>query len=162
MYIGNCLKSQSLCACGFLLLQFNIRTLNAVLNPICHLLALLGAHHILHISRIRVKPFNTVFLVYWDHKMVKCVMQHHLWSPQTDLQFPVVTPKHGTIWCNAHNLCSSHTSNNFSNSHSCNTMASTTHTQRMLEIDLRVHGYQTRHAENYRHSLYVGKQHPSC
>jgi len=28
---------------------------NAELNPICHLLALLGAHHILHISRIRVK-----------------------------------------------------------------------------------------------------------
>ena len=28
--------------------------LNAKLNPICHLLALLEAHHILHISRIRV------------------------------------------------------------------------------------------------------------
>jgi len=27
--------------------------LNAELNPICHLLALLGAHHILHVSRIR-------------------------------------------------------------------------------------------------------------
>jgi len=29
--------------------------LNAELNPICHLLALLGAHHILHVSRVRVK-----------------------------------------------------------------------------------------------------------
>jgi len=29
--------------------------LNAELNLICHLLALLGAHHILHVSRIRVK-----------------------------------------------------------------------------------------------------------
>ena len=29
--------------------------LNAELNPICQLLALLGAHHILHVSRIRVK-----------------------------------------------------------------------------------------------------------
>jgi hypothetical protein len=29
--------------------------LNAALNPICHLLALLGARPILHISRIRVK-----------------------------------------------------------------------------------------------------------
>jgi len=29
--------------------------LNAELNPIRHLLALLGAHHILHVSRIRVK-----------------------------------------------------------------------------------------------------------
>ena len=29
--------------------------LNAELNPICHLLELLGAHRILHVSRIRVK-----------------------------------------------------------------------------------------------------------
>jgi len=29
--------------------------LNAELNPICYLLALLGAHHFLHVSRIRVK-----------------------------------------------------------------------------------------------------------
>jgi len=28
--------------------------LNAELNPICHFLVLLGAHHILHVSRIRV------------------------------------------------------------------------------------------------------------
>jgi len=32
--------------------------LNAMLNPICHLLALLGAHHILHVSRIRVKSLK--------------------------------------------------------------------------------------------------------
>ena len=29
--------------------------LNAELNPICHMLALLAPHHILHVSRIRVK-----------------------------------------------------------------------------------------------------------
>ena len=29
---------------------FRINTLNAELNPICNLLALLGAHHIFHIS----------------------------------------------------------------------------------------------------------------
>ena len=33
-----------------------INPLNAELNPICHLLALLGAHHNLHVRRIRVKP----------------------------------------------------------------------------------------------------------
>jgi hypothetical protein len=32
---------------------FNL--LNVKLNPICHLLALLGAHHILHVSGKRVK-----------------------------------------------------------------------------------------------------------
>jgi len=34
-----------------------INPLNAELNSICHLLALLGAHHILHVSAIRVKCF---------------------------------------------------------------------------------------------------------
>jgi hypothetical protein len=34
-----------------------INPLNAKLNPICHLLALLGAHPILHISRVRVNLF---------------------------------------------------------------------------------------------------------
>jgi len=32
----------------------SINSLNAKLNPICHLLALLGAHLILHVTRIRV------------------------------------------------------------------------------------------------------------
>jgi hypothetical protein len=36
-----------------------LNTLNAELNPICHLLALLGAHHILHVSRLRVKHYAT-------------------------------------------------------------------------------------------------------
>jgi len=34
--------------------------LNAELNPICHLLALLGAHPILHVSRIRVNFYILV------------------------------------------------------------------------------------------------------
>jgi len=36
------------------ILSVVINPLNAKLNPTYHLLALLGAHHILHISRIRV------------------------------------------------------------------------------------------------------------
>jgi hypothetical protein len=35
-----------------------LNPLNAELNFICHLLALLGAHHILHVSRIRVNSFH--------------------------------------------------------------------------------------------------------
>ena len=51
--------------------------LNAELNPIWHLLALLGAHHILHVSRLRVKglctqpllPITNCFLnVRWQFK----------------------------------------------------------------------------------------------
>ena len=34
---------------------FPFNPLNPELNPICYLLALLGAHHFLHVSRIRVK-----------------------------------------------------------------------------------------------------------
>jgi hypothetical protein len=39
------------------LFMYKINTLNAELNPTCHLLALLGAHPILHINMIRVKLF---------------------------------------------------------------------------------------------------------
>ena len=35
--------------------MYCINPLNAELNPICHLLALLGAHRIFHVSGLRVK-----------------------------------------------------------------------------------------------------------
>jgi hypothetical protein len=44
-------------------LRDNINPLNAELNPICHLLALLGAHHILYISRIRVNITLTFLII---------------------------------------------------------------------------------------------------
>jgi hypothetical protein len=40
---------------------FSINPLNSKLNPICHLLTLLGARHILHVSRIRVNYFWTIW-----------------------------------------------------------------------------------------------------
>ena len=42
--------------------------LNAELNPICYLLALLGAHHFLHVSRIRVKllTFRRLMSYIWS------------------------------------------------------------------------------------------------
>jgi len=40
---------------NFVLAVKRIKPLNLELNPICYLLALLGAHHFLHVSRIRVK-----------------------------------------------------------------------------------------------------------
>jgi hypothetical protein len=47
-----------------ILSQFSaVNPLNAELNPICHLLALLGAPHILHVSRIRVNIFITFFTI---------------------------------------------------------------------------------------------------
>ena len=39
----------------WIVIFFTFNPLKPELNPICYLLALLGAHHFLHISRIRVK-----------------------------------------------------------------------------------------------------------
>ena len=44
--------------------------LNPELNPICYLLALLGAHHFLHVSRVRVKLLTLRRLmsyIYMEH-----------------------------------------------------------------------------------------------
>ena len=38
--------------------DYRINPLKPELNPICYLLALLGAHHFLHVSRIRVKSLT--------------------------------------------------------------------------------------------------------
>ena len=35
-----------------------LNPLNTELNPICHLLAFFGGHHILHVSRIRVNDLS--------------------------------------------------------------------------------------------------------
>ena len=43
-----------------------INPLNAELNFICHLLTLLEAHHILHVSRIRVNYYMVISLVGTD------------------------------------------------------------------------------------------------
>ena len=48
------LRSLSLYSCVLYVLSY-INPLNAKLNPIYHLLALLGARHIFHVSRLRVK-----------------------------------------------------------------------------------------------------------
>ena len=36
--------------------------LNSELNPICHLMTLIGAHHIFHVSGIRVKFYRPLFI----------------------------------------------------------------------------------------------------
>ena len=50
------MKCRSYCELQFLtLFCYTLNPLKPELNPICYLLALLGAHHFLHVSRIRVK-----------------------------------------------------------------------------------------------------------
>ena len=50
----------------------NINPLNAEFNPICHLLAILGAHHILHVSKVRIKlKLLKINATIWFNKMCK-------------------------------------------------------------------------------------------
>ena len=48
---------------GIIWLTVWINPLRPELNPICYLLALLGAHHFLHVSRIRVKLLTFRLLI---------------------------------------------------------------------------------------------------
>ena len=58
-----CHSVQNLLFSSFLSKNIKINPSDTELNPICHLLALLGAHHILHISRIRVKTYRNIILL---------------------------------------------------------------------------------------------------
>ena len=53
-----------------------INPLNDELNPIRHLLALVGARHIVHISRITVKPLNAELNPI--HHLIALVGAHHI------------------------------------------------------------------------------------
>jgi len=53
-----------------------INPLNGQLNPICRLLELLGAHHILHISRIRVKNPSHHSTGLQDFNFINVVLQN--------------------------------------------------------------------------------------
>ena len=57
----NVTKSHVANICFGLMQPCRFNPLNAKLNPICHLLGLLGAYHILHISRIKVKHMGLTF-----------------------------------------------------------------------------------------------------
>ena len=64
-FIGWQNYAKNWCVTGYTKHVRNVRInpLNAELNPICYLLALLGAHHFLHVSRIRVKSLTLRLLM---------------------------------------------------------------------------------------------------
>ena len=49
----------------------SLNPLNATLNPIFHLLALLGAHHILHVSKIKVNVCRLVVMLHNCHRNIR-------------------------------------------------------------------------------------------
>ena len=60
-----------------------INPLNPELNPICYLLALLLAHHFLHVSRIRVKLLT-----------FRCLMSYIYGAPILDVSRSHTTTQH--------------------------------------------------------------------
>ena len=64
---------------GLFLDVFN--TLKPELNPICYLLALLGAHHFLHVSRIRVKllTFRLLMSYIYIHIYIYIYIYIYIW-----------------------------------------------------------------------------------
>ena len=63
--------------------------LNLELNPMCCLLALLGAHHFLHVSRIRVKSLTLRLLIIYIY--IYIYMEHPF------LMFLDHTQRHSTV-----------------------------------------------------------------
>ena len=57
--------SQTYVTIGLIMFQYNFifNPLNAELNPICHLLALLGGANIVVVSRLRVNSLETILLL---------------------------------------------------------------------------------------------------
>ena len=50
--------------------------LNVELNPICHLVTLIGVHHFLHLSRIRVKSLTLRLLMSYIYIYIYIYMEH--------------------------------------------------------------------------------------
>ena len=59
---------------------FNFNLLNTELNPICYLLALLRAHHFLHVSRIRVKSLTFRLLMSYIYIYTHIYIYIYIWS----------------------------------------------------------------------------------
>jgi hypothetical protein len=74
-YCDCVMGSHTLTYCEWVYIILN--PLNAELNPICHLLALLEAHHILHVSRIRVNVHSLT--------ICKCMGSHNTITITRDL-----------------------------------------------------------------------------
>ena len=55
---------------------YTVNTLNPELNPICYLRALLGAHHFLHVSRVRVKLLTFMLLMSYIYIYIYIYMEH--------------------------------------------------------------------------------------
>ena len=89
-----------------------LNPLNDELNPICHLLALLGAHPILHISRIRVLMLQTTSVLfkkkhgfYNKKSSVDCITLWYLTLPNLSCTVNEASKKESLKTNNIRNFC---------------------------------------------------------
>ena len=61
--------------------QLRINPLNAELHPICHLLALLGAHYIFHVSGLRVNKEKCTFTTFPIILSIPCKLHTQHFAP---------------------------------------------------------------------------------
>ena len=79
MFTGNFERNENAYLGSFFSDPEEINPSNAELNPICHLLALLGEQHILHVSRIRVKGyFNPLYVQLNPIYHLLALLAHHI------------------------------------------------------------------------------------
>ena len=76
-----------------LIRDFRFNTLSVELNPICYLLALLGAHHFLHISRIRLKSLTLRLLMSYIYIYI-CIYIYIYGGPILDVSRSHTTTHH--------------------------------------------------------------------
>ena len=76
-------------------LKLLVNPLNPELNPICCLLALLGAHHFLHVSRIRVKFLTLRLLMSYIYIYIYIYIYVYMEHPF--LMFLDHTQRHTTV-----------------------------------------------------------------
>ena len=66
-----------------------INALNAELNPTCHLLELLGAHHIFHVRGLRVKVKHFILFYFFlyirdQNRTVAMVLRYSVGHPSSN------------------------------------------------------------------------------
>ena len=79
----------------FVLSNLFFNPLNAKLNAVCHLLALLAAHPILHVSRIRVN--RGVYELMWKHIVERSRPQMAIWHKLIACWIPKATNTHTKV-----------------------------------------------------------------
>jgi hypothetical protein len=90
--------------------DFCFNPLNAELNPICHLLALLGAHHIFHVSGLRVNVMKPKWRLLQAAAVERPAVihvtgQNYRWLPEVQKAITSKSQRHIVLVAQGEPLC---------------------------------------------------------